>query len=212
MHMSTSPTPATPEPPAASPVRRGRKRDHTRDRVILDSTLAVLAEQGYEGTTIDLVAGHAGMARATVYRRWPTKADLVVDAVSQMSQGDVEVGQLPDTGTLRGDMVAMIRPFDDEQQQLRIQAMVSLLAVARSDHRLAEVTKDAGIGPWIQVSRFLIRRAVDRGEFPSPANLDTLAEVIPMLCVSRAVQRLPITREFSIGLIDGVILPALRGS
>ena len=56
-----------------------------------------------------------------------------------------------------------------------------------------------------------MRRAVDRGEFPS-ADIDTLAEVIPMLCVSRAVQRLPITREFSLALIDGVIIPALRGS
>jgi len=191
--------------------RPGRKRDHTRDAVILESTLAVLAELGYEGMTIDLVAAHAGMARATVYRRWPTKVDLVVDAVTRLSQGDADVAQLPDTGTLRGDLLAMIRPFDDAQQQVRIQAMVSLVAVARSDHRLAEIAKDAGIGPWIHASRVLIQRAVDRGEYPPPADPDTLAEVIPMLCVSRALQRLPITREFSIGLIDGVILPALRG-
>lgn len=180
--------------------------------MILDSTLAVLAEQGYEGMTIDLVAGHAGMARATVYRRWPTKADLVVDAVARMSRGDVGLEQLPDTGTLRGDLVAMIRPFDEEQQQVRIQAMVSLLAVARTDNRLAEVTKDAGLGPWIEASRLLIQRAVDRGEYQPPADLDILAQVIPMLCVSRAVQRLPITREFSIRLVDGVLLPAMRGS
>ena len=201
--------------PAATgspPGRPGRKRDHSRDAVILDSALAVLAEQGYEGTTIDLVATHARMARATVYRRWPTKTDLVVDAVSRMSRGDVDVGQLPDTGTLRGDMLAMIRPFDDEQQQIRIQAVVALLAVARTDDRLAAVARNAGVGPWIKVCRRLIRRAVDRGEYPSPSDLDTLAEVIPMLCVARAAHRAPITGEFSIALIDGVILPALRGS
>ena len=208
--MSTPPTAASGD--TSLPIRPGRKRDHSRDGVILDATLAVLAEQGYDGTTIDLVAGRAGMARATVYRRWPTKADLVVDAVSRMSHGDVAVEQLPETGTLRGDMVAMIRPFDEEEQQVRIQAMVGLLAVAAADARLTEATKGAGIGPWIQASRLLIQRAVDRGEYPPPADLDTLAEVIPMLCVSRAVQRLPITREFSIALIDGVLLPALRGS
>ena len=196
----------------SAPARPGRKRDHTRDGVILHSTVAVLAERGYEGTTIDLVAAHAGMARATVYRRWPTKTDLVVDAVSHLSRGDVDVEHLPDTGTLRGDMLAMIRPFDDEQQQVHIQAVLGLMAVARIDDRLAEVTKNAGIGPWIEVNRLLIQRAVDRGEYPSPRDLDTLAEVIPMLCVSRAAQHLPITREFSIALIDGVILPALRGS
>jgi AcrR family transcriptional regulator len=191
--------------------RPGRKRDHARDSVILDSALAVLAEQGYEGTTIDLVAAHAGMARATVYRRWATKVELVLAAVSRMSQADAGLEQLPDTGTLRGDMLAMVRPFDEEQQQVRIQAMVSLVAVGRTDPRLAEVAETAGLAPWIEAIRLLIQRAVDRGEYPPPAGLDTLAQVIPLLCVSRAVQHLPITREFSTALIDGVVLPALRG-
>ena len=183
-----------------------------RNRVRDAAALAVLAELGYAGMTIDLVAAHAGMARATVYRRWPTKADLVVDAVSRMSQADVDLEHLPDTGTLRGDMVAMIRPFDDEEQQVRIQAMIALLAVARTDPRLAEVTKNAGIGPWIKVNRLLISRAVERGEYPPPGDIDTLAEVIPLLCLARAAQRLPITAAFSIAQIDGVILPALRGN
>lgn len=209
MPRTPSPPPASVEQPTSGP---GRKRDPARDGVILDATLRVLAELGYDGTTIDLVASRAGMARATVYRRWPTKADLVVDAVSRMSGDDVDLAKLPDTGTLRGDLLAMVRPFDEEQQQVRIQAMVSLVAIAQSDPRLAEITSSAGLGPWIEASRLLIRRAVDRGEYPRPADLDTLALVIPMLCVSRAVQRLPITREFSIALIDGVLLPALRGS
>ena len=188
----------------------GRKRDEARDEVILDATLAVLAGQGYEGMTIDMVAAQAGMARATVYRRWPTKADLVLSAVSRMSHGDVHLDQLPDTGTLRGDMTAMIIPFDDEQQQIRIRAMAGLLALARTDERFAAAATASGTDPWIEANRILMQRAVDRGEFP-PADVGTLAEVIPLLCVARAVQRLPITREFSLALIDGVIIPALRG-
>lgn len=188
----------------------GRKRDAARDAVILDAALTVLAEHGYEGMTIDMVAAEAGMARATVYRRWVTKADLVLEAVSRMSHSDVDLAQLPDTGTLRGDMTAMILPLDDRQQQVRIQAMAGLLSLAKADQRLAEAATGAGIGPWIKASRILMQRAVDRGEYP-PADIDTLAEIIPMMCVSRAVQRLPITREFSLALIDGVIIPALRG-
>ncbi|NYJ06691.1 TetR/AcrR family transcriptional regulator [Petropleomorpha daqingensis] len=191
--------------------RPGRKRDHTRDAVILDATLAVLAEQGYDRMTIDMVAARTGMARATVYRRWPTKADLVLQAVSGMSSGDVDAAHLPDTGTLRGDLAAMIRPFDDEQQQVRIQAVAGLLAVAKADPRLADIVAGAGIGPWVEAGRTLIRRAVERGEFRPPVDLDTLAELIPMMCIARAVQQLPITREFSLTLIDGVLLPALRG-
>lgn len=190
--------------------KAGRKRDHARDGVILDAALAVLAEQGYDGMTIDIVAARAEMARATVYRRWATKADLVLEAVARMSRSDVDPDRLPDTGSLRGDMTAMILPLDDEEQQVRIQSMAGLLSLSRTDDRLAEAATGAGIGPWINANRVLMQRAVDRGEFP-PANIDALAGIIPMMCVSRAVQRLPITREFSLALIDGVIIPALRG-
>jgi AcrR family transcriptional regulator len=179
--------------------------------VILDATLAVLAELGYDGMTIDLVAARAGSARATVYRRWPTKAELVLEAVTRLSRADVDHGELPDTGSLRGDMTAMILPLSDEEQQVRIQAMAALLSLPKDDARLAEAAKRAGIAPWIEVNRVLMQRAIERGEFPAPNDLDTLAEVIPMVCVARAVQQLPITREFSLALIDAVILPALRG-
>ena len=188
----------------------GRKRDDSRDSVILDAALAVLAELGYDGMTIDMVAARAGSARATVYRRWPTKADLVLDAVAQLSRGDVHLDELPDTGTLRGDMTAMILPLSDEEQQVRVQAVAGLLALAKGDDRLAGAATGVGIGPWIEVNRILIQRAIDRGEFP-PGDVATLAEVIPTMVVSRAAQRLPITREWSIALIDGVIIPALRG-
>lgn len=198
----------TAEPDVAS--RRGRKRDPARNELILDATLAVLAEHGYEGLTIDMVAARAGSARATVYRRWPTKAELVLEAVARLSRGDVNRAKLPDTGSLRGDMAAMILPLDDEQQQVRIQALAALLFLPRDDQRFTEAARHAGIGPWIEVIRILIQRAVARGEFPSPNDLDTLAGVIPMMCVARAVQQQPITRQFSLALIDGVIIPALR--
>jgi AcrR family transcriptional regulator len=190
--------------------RAGRKRDPSRDGVILDAALAVLAEHGYDGMTIDMVAARAGSARATVYRRWATKDDLVLAAVARMSRDDVNLDRLPDTGSLRGDIVAMILPLSDEEQQVRIQAMAALLSLSRTDSRLAEAATGAGIGPWIEVNRILMQRAVDRGEFPAPSDLDTLADLIPMMCVSRAVQQQPITREFSLALVDGVIIPALR--
>lgn len=202
---------AAPSPGDKRRAKGGRKRDAARDGVILDAALTVLAEQGYEGMTIDMVAAQAGMARATVYRRWATKADLVLEAVSRMSHSDVDLARLPDTGSLRGDMTAMILPLDDQQQQVRIQAMVGLLSLAKADERLTGAAVGAGIGPWVEASRILMQRAVDRGEYP-PADIGTLAEIIPMMCVSRAVQRLPITREFSLSLVDGVIIPALRGS
>ena len=188
----------------------GRKRDHSRDAPILDAALVVLAEAGYEGMTIDMVAARAGAARATVYRRWATKADLVLAASARLSETDVGLDHLPDTGSFREDVIALFVPDTPGDRQVRLQALIGLLMLARSDKRLADAVTKAGIGPWIEANRVLMQRAVDRGEFP-PADVETLAQVIPMMCISRAVQQEPITREFSLALLDGVIIPALRG-
>lgn len=192
------------------PARVGRKRDHTRDAPILDATLAVLAEAGYEGMTIDMVAARAGAARATVYRRWATKADLVLAAAARLSESDVGLDHLPDTGSFRADAIALFVPDTPDDQQIRLQALTGLLMLSKTDKRLAEASTLAGIGPWIEANRVLMQRAMDRGEFP-PADIETLARVIPMMCISRALQQEPITREFSLALLDGVIIPALRG-
>ena len=90
--------------------------------------------------------------------------------------------------------------------------MAGLLSLSFTDEpRLAEVdTAGAGVGPWIEAIEVLMRRAVDRGEFP-PADVSVLARVVPMLCIARAVQHEPITREFSLTMIDEVIVPAMRG-
>lgn len=171
--------------------------------------MAVLAEAGYEGMTIDMVAARAGAARATVYRRWPSKAELVLAAAARLSETDVDLEHLPDTGSYRGDVIAMFVPDTADDQQVRLQALTGLLMLANTDQRIADTAMRAGIEPWIEANRILMRRAVERGEFP-PSDIDTLAQVIPMMCLSRALQRKPITAEFSLALLDGVIIPALR--
>lgn len=197
------------EKPAGAASTRGRKLDSSRNAHILDVALDVLAERGYEGMTIDLVAARANAARATVYRRWASKADLAIDAVEHLSRGDAEHAPLPDTGNLRDDLVAAIAPHSIEEQEFRIKVMSGLGGLAGSEPRLAA---SAGLAPWIEVSRALLQRAVDRGEYPA-VDVSVIAQVVPMMCLCRvAVEQLPITREFSISLIDEVIMPAMRGS
>jgi AcrR family transcriptional regulator len=205
---SSEPVPTS--EPGGPPQKPGRKRDPQLNGRILNAALEVLAEHGYEGMTIDMVAARVKTARATVYRRWATKADLVVDAVAHLSRTDADLADLPDTGTLRGDLIARIMPQTIEEQQLRVRVINGLLS--NTDPRLAEVTADAGLEPWIDAVRTLMQRAVERGEYAG-ADVETIAQVIPMMCLCRAaIQQLPITREFSISLIDGVILPAMRGA
>ncbi len=195
----------------ASRNRGGRKRDHARDAVILEATLDVLAETGYERMTIDEVATRAGAARATVYRRWPTKVDLVLDAIKQLGPSSIDLHRLPDTGSLRGDCIAAMQPDTSDEAERRVRIISGLQSVAGRDERVAAVLTDGGLEPWIEANRILIQRAVDRGEY-GPVDVDGLSQVLPLMCTCRvAVQQLPITPEYSIALIDGVLLPAMRG-
>src|SRR3954470_20086273 len=120
------------------PAKLGRKRDHTRDPEILEAALDVLAECGYDGLTIDMVAARAKAGKATLYRRWPSKAALVIDAAVCMKQGMSRLEDLPDTGTLRGDLVALIRPHSMEDSERRMRVMGGVVSMLSRDPQLAD--------------------------------------------------------------------------
>ncbi|MEJ1230234.1 MAG: helix-turn-helix domain-containing protein [Galbitalea sp.] len=76
--------------------------DASRDSDILEAALDVLAEEGYDGMTIDMVAARAKAGKATLYRRWPSKTELVLDAVACMKTANIDYADLPDTGHAAG--------------------------------------------------------------------------------------------------------------
>jgi AcrR family transcriptional regulator len=200
--------------PAAPAARLGRKRDHTRDPEILDAALDVLAESGFDGMTIDMVAARAKAGKATIYRRWPSKADLVIDAVACMKAGELDVDRLPDTGTLRGDLVAMIRPRTIEEGERKLRIMAGLFGMLSSSPDLAEAARAAIIEPRAAVNRIFLRRAIDRGEISPACDVEALAVLTPAMATYRLlILRKPVDAEFLLSLIDGVLLPAaLAGS
>ena len=118
--------------------RLGRKRDHSRDPEILTAALDVLAEVGYDRMTVDMVAARAKAGKATLYRRWPSKVELVVDAVGCMKQGEFTPDHLPDTGTLRGDLVAMIRPHSLADGERKLKIMAGVVSMLSRDPQLAD--------------------------------------------------------------------------
>lgn len=190
--------------------RLGRKRDHSRDPEILDAALAVLADCGYDAMTMDMVATRAKAGKATLYRRWPSKADLVIEAVACMKQGEATLAGVPDTGTLRGDLVAMIRPHSMEEAERKMQVMGGLVSMLSRDPQLADAVNEAITEPRARLNRLLIQRAIDRGEVSADVDIDTVAHISPSMVAYRTiVQRTPVDREYLIGLIDGVVLPAL---
>jgi AcrR family transcriptional regulator len=191
------------------PTRLGRKRDHSRDPEILDAALEVLAETGYDGMTVDMVAARAKAGKATLYRRWPSKAELVIDAVACLKQTDLDPSNLPDTGTLRGDLVAMIKTptIQDGERKLRI--MAGLASMISRSPELADAAREAIVAPRIAVNRMFLTRARARGEIAPDADIDLIAAISPSMVTYRTLMLgEPVTREFIIRLIDEVILPA----
>jgi AcrR family transcriptional regulator len=190
--------------------RLGRKRDLTRDPEILDATLEVLAETGYDGMTIDMVAARAKAGKATLYRRWPSKAELVIDAVACMKQTELAPELLPDTGTLRGDLVAMIKTPSIQEGERKLQLMAGLASMVSRSPELADAARAAIIEPRLAVNRMFMERARDRGEIAADADIELAATIAPAMVSYRVLMlRTPTTREFMVSLIDTVILPAL---
>ncbi|MDB5280868.1 MAG: TetR family transcriptional regulator [Ferruginibacter sp.] len=188
----------------------GRKRDHTRDAEILDCAIAVLAETGYDGMTIDEVAARAKAGKATVYRRWSSKAELVIDAVACMKNRDLDPSQLPDTGTLRGDLLAMIKPMAIEEGEKKMQVMAGLISMLSKSPELADAANAAIVEPRARINRILMTRAMERGEISRDTDIETVALISPAMASYRVlILRKPVDRAFLISLIDGVILPAL---
>ncbi|MCS5719192.1 TetR/AcrR family transcriptional regulator [Herbiconiux sp. CPCC 205763] len=200
---------AAPSPEVPEQVKLGRKRDHTRDPEILEAALDVLAEEGYDGMTIDMVAARAKAGKATLYRRWASKGELVVDAVACMKKNDLQPDRLPDTGTLRGDLVGMIKQRSIADAERKLQIMGGLMSVLSRSPEMSEVIHAAIIEPRVEANRVLLRRALDRGEIAPDCDIDTLALVSPSMASYRTlVLKKPVDREFLISVIDGVILPA----
>ncbi len=192
------------------PAKLGRKRDHTRDADIMQAAIDVLAECGYERMTIDMVAARAKAGKATLYRRWSSKAELVVDAVACMKQGEFTPENLPDTGTLRGDLLALIRPHSLEESERKLRVMGAVVSMLSRDPQLAEAVGAAITEPRTAINRALMQRAVDRGEIQVGADIETIAQIGPSMAAYRTLaQRKPVDREFLVSIIDSVVLPAL---
>ncbi|WP_051799353.1 TetR/AcrR family transcriptional regulator [Catenuloplanes japonicus] len=193
-----------------TPPAVGRKRDHSRDSDILRATLDVLVETSYADLTIEKVATRAGAGRGAIYRRWTSKDDLILAAIACTDRSDLDSDRLPDTGTLRTDLFAMLDPDWLGGTERRLRILTSITAMLSRTPDAATAVTRAIVDPSVAAYRHLIQRAVNRREFPMPADLDALAQVIPSMAAHRALfLQQPVDLAFFASLIDGILLPAL---
>jgi AcrR family transcriptional regulator len=192
--------------------RTGRPYDHSSDDLILTSTLDLLAERDYERVTLDEVAARTGKAKTTLYRRWATKEDLILAAIRAAGRPP-EVDRLPDLGSLRSDLLAVVDSAWLGGADRRLAIFAGLASAIRSSERLGEVVRTEVTEPYVEVYRRLLHRAIERGEIAGnfAASIPVLAQVIPAMSTHRlSTGREPVEREFFVSVVDDVVLAALR--
>lgn len=188
---------------------RGRPRDPRKEAAILDATLALLSEAGYEGVSMERVAARAGTSKATVYRRWASRRDLVVAAVrAQQGAPPPDV----DTGSLRGDLLALCRRLAAMLGRSHGALVVALLTGAAQDPALGDLLEETAGHTGARLPPPVLQRAVDRGELPDGARAYPFDEVAGSVLVLRALTGAPIEEAHLAHLVDTVLLPALRRS
>lgn len=181
-----------------------------RDGAICDATLALLAEVGYDRMSMDAVAARAQASKATIYRRWPGKRELVLDALR--SRAGRHTGAV-DTGSLRGDLVATFTAMAAEAGDGEADLMAGVLRAMRCTPELGDCVRDQAGAGLASALRTIVDRAVARGEVPPEADPDLAHEVARALWFQHVlVVGGAVDDAFIAHVTDDVLLPLLDRS
>ncbi|KUH99822.1 TetR family transcriptional regulator [Mycobacterium sp. IS-3022] len=177
-----------------------------REAELLGVTLELLQERGYDRLSLDAVATAARASKATLYRRWPTKAELVLAA---FVEGTRHVAVDPDTGTLRGDLLRLGQQISAHVSTHASTIRAVLMEISRSD-TLAAMLHEQFLSQRKALMSRVLARAVDRGEIEASAITEDLWDVLPGYLIYRSVLtgRAP-TRRTVQDFVDNVLIPSL---
>jgi AcrR family transcriptional regulator len=180
-----------------------------REAELLAVTLRLLQEHGYDQLTIDAVASAARASKATVYRRWASKAELVLAA---FIEGVRQVAVAPNTGTLRGDLLQLGETCG--QHGLEHASTIRAVMVEVSRHpALNDALQEQFLMQRKAMIQHVLQQAVDRGEITQDAVTDELWDLLPGYLIFRSIiPGRPPTRDTVRALVDGFLIPGLTRS
>jgi AcrR family transcriptional regulator len=179
-----------------------------REDEILEATLELLLEVGYDRLTMDAVARKARASKATLYRRWEDKPSLVVDAMVRAKHAPHVEGH--DTGSLRGDLITTFCGAHGIGKNEATGMLGSVITALSSDPEFARRFREAFIAPKVQVSRDIYQRAIDRGEIPADVDIDVIAPALAGILLHRSFVMGVVPDDETVErVIDHVILPAV---
>lgn len=174
----------------------------------MDAALQLVAEAGFDRATIDAIAVRAGASKATLYRHWPGKYELVLDAIRRRIRPSLP--QLPDTGTLRGDLLAALEAMHQVMTGDAGLVFFGLLVAMRTDPELAALTREQLFVRRLPPENSPVARAIARGELPSDADPSLLRRVaVPLVLTRLMFMGGKLDESFLTNLVDDILIPLL---
>jgi len=185
--------------------RRGRPRSEARKQAILRAAFELLGERGLDATSMDAVAERAGVSKATIYRWWDSKELLALDAL--YAEWDAAGPPARETGTLRSDMLALVRPW------VRLAAsgpsariLTALVAGAKNDPDFGRAYRARFVQPRRDQARAMLARAIARGEIPADTDIEVAIDVFWGPLYHRLFHgHAPLNDRFARRLVDTVL-------
>ena len=185
-----------------------RRRGAALEEALLDAAWDELQEAGYADLTIEAVADRAGTSRAVLYRRWHSRAELVI--VAMRRHRPMLSGEVPDTGSLRGDVLALLTRTSERLTELGADTVYGILGDYFADTELFSAVQDQVLHIGAGVMATILKHAEERGEVrpgisPRVASLPT-----DLFRHELLIRRTPPTRSAIAEIIDEVFLPLVR--
>lgn len=191
--------------PAAT---RSSARGTAREHAILDATMELVAEIGYDRITMDAVATRAQASKATMYRKWPGKAELVTEGFRRLCDGKVEC--VPDTGSLHGDLLATVANMAQGIAGNNAKIFLGMLEGFRDDDVLRDLFQQEVNRHSCEVSGLVLGRAVQRGEQLKQVDGALVFQLaFNQLFMTSLLTGTPPTPEFQRQVVDDILLPLI---
>ncbi|MGW3560488.1 TetR/AcrR family transcriptional regulator [Streptomyces sp. NPDC000963] len=207
------PTPGSPSGPPSKPAPDASRRSERSRRAIFDAALALVAENGYAKTTIEGIAARAGVGKQTIYRWWPSKAAVLLDAFLDLTaraheaMGGEAESEIPDTGDLAADLKHVLRATVDELNDPVFEAPTRALAAEGIvDPDLGARFTETLLEPQLQYYVRRIEAARDAGDVDPGTDPRLAVELLVGPLHHRWIHRtLPLTHAYADALVDHVL-------
>ena len=196
---------------AAVTPRRGRPRSEKARVAILEAAAELLLDRGLSAVSMDAVAERAGVSKATIYRWWPTKEMLALDAL--FNEWAAATPAVRDTGSLRGDLLSLLRPWArlaGSRPYGRV--IAALVTEAQTDPDFGAAYRDRFVEPRREQAREVFRRAIERGEIPADTKIEVALDVLYGPLYHRLLHgHAPLNDRFVRDVVDTAVDGIMRG-